>query len=156
MKDMGKLQYKFLAIQVHRDRKINTSKFTNTATRTLFSNNLTWRTYLQSLRTQRPAQSSVNRPTNLCSTPADHKQYQSNVGSQMYDMLYMISQISQFSTNPSTLHETAAKRCLRYLNGTRNFGITYDGSKGLVLEGGQKVYFRITFQSLRQSNHLGI
>ena len=48
---------------------------------------------------------------------------------------YTISQISQFSTSPSTIHESAAKRFLRYLNGTRNFGVTYDGGMGLVLEG---------------------
>ena len=72
----------------------------------------------------------------------DQKQYQSNVGSQMYAMLctrpdlaYAISQISQFSSNPSTIHESAAKRVLRYLNGTRNFGITFDGKRGLILEG---------------------
>jgi hypothetical protein len=51
------------------------------------------------------------------------------------DLAYPISQISQFSTNPSTVHETGAKTSLRYLNGTRNFGIAYDGSKGLLLEG---------------------
>ena len=51
------------------------------------------------------------------------------------DLAFTISQISQFSSNPSTLHESAAKRALRYLNGTRNFGITFDGNRGLVLEG---------------------
>jgi hypothetical protein len=51
------------------------------------------------------------------------------------DLAYSISQISQFSSNPSTIHESAAKRVLRYLNGTRNFGITFDGSRGLILEG---------------------
>src|SRR5271155_3970121 len=63
---MRKVQYsiswgfKFTAI-----RKIDTSKFTNPATRTLFSNDSTWRTHLQSLHPWRPAQSSANRPTNL-------------------------------------------------------------------------------------------
>jgi len=72
----------------------------------------------------------------------DQKLYQSNVGSQMYAMLctrpdlaYTISQISQYSTNPSSAHETAAKRSLRYLNGTRHLGICYDGRNGLTLEG---------------------
>lgn len=72
----------------------------------------------------------------------DQKRYQSIVGSQMYAMLctrpylaYTISQISQFSSNPSTAHESAAKGILKYLNGTNNFGITYDGKRGLILEG---------------------
>ena len=138
MKDMGKLQY-FLGIQVHRDRKnrliqIHQRGYTNIILKRFGMEN------------SAPVSTPMATGTKLCkstdeSTPADQKQYQSNVGSQMYDMLctrpdlaYTISQISQFSTNPSTIHETAAKRSLRYLNGTRNFGITYDGSKGLVLE----------------------
>ena len=36
---------------------------------------------------------------------------------------------------PATVHETAAKKSLRYLNETRNFGISSDGSKGLGLGG---------------------
>ena len=51
------------------------------------------------------------------------------------DLAYTISQISQYSTHPSTIHEMAAKRSLRYLNGTRDLGICYDGSNGLILEG---------------------
>ena len=127
LKDMGKLQY-FLGIQVHRDRKnrhlqIHQRGHTNIILKRFNMDN--------SLRPWRPAQSSANRLTNILLQTKWQKQYQSNVGSQMYDMLctrpnlaYTISQISQFPTNPSTVHETAAKRSLRYLNGTRNFGIT--------------------------------
>ena len=61
MKDMGKLQY-FLGIQVHCNRK---NRGLQIPTRTLFSNDSTWRTHLQSLRPWRPAQSSANRQTNL-------------------------------------------------------------------------------------------
>ena len=139
MKDMGKLEY-FLGIQVHRDRKnrqlqIHQRGYTNIVLKRF------------NMENSSPVSTPMVTGTRLVkstseSTPADQKQYQSNVGSQMYDMLctrpdlaYTISQISQFSTDPSTIHETAAKRSLRYLNGTRNFGITYDGSRGLVLEG---------------------
>src|SRR5436309_15309014 len=72
------------------------------------------------------------------SMATDLKQYQSNVRSQMYAMLctrldlaYIISQIYQFSSNPSTIHESAGKRVLRYFNGTHNFSITFDGNRGL-------------------------
>lgn len=51
------------------------------------------------------------------------------------DLAYAISQISQFSSNPSAIQKSVAKRVLRYLNGTRNFGITFDGKRELVLEG---------------------
>jgi hypothetical protein len=140
MKDMGKLEY-FLGMQVHRDRKnrliqLHQRGYTNIILKRFGMEN------------SAPVSTPMATGTKLCkstdeSTPADQKLYQSNVGSQMYDMLctrpdlaFTISQISQFSTNPSTVHETAAKRSLRYLNlnGTRNFGITYDGSKGLILE----------------------
>src|SRR4030095_1925087 len=58
-----------------------------------------------------------------------------------YPMLYTrpdiacaVSQISQFNSAPTKEHEVVAKRVLRYLNGTRNFGIKFDGTKGLKLE----------------------
>jgi hypothetical protein len=61
--------------------------------------------------------------------------YQNLVGSQMYAMLctrpdlaFGISQISQFGTNPTSTHEAVAKQVMRYLNGTSDLGITYDGS----------------------------
>src|ERR1700686_4126473 len=76
------------------------------------------------------------------------KGYQSLVGSQMYAMLctradlaFAISQISQFGAKPTSTHESVAKRVMRYLNGTSDLGITFDGSAGstednqLVLEG---------------------
>ena len=63
------------------------------------------------------------------------------VGSLMYAMLatrpdlaQTIQQISQFSQKPTKTHEKAAKHALRYLNGTIDQGITYDGKLGMKLE----------------------
>jgi hypothetical protein len=50
------------------------------------------------------------------------------------DLAQCIQQISQFSQKPTTMHEKAAKHALRYLNGTIDQGITYDGKQGLKLE----------------------
>lgn len=139
MKDMGELRY-FLGIQVHRDR---TEKMLQIFQRG-YVNMILERFGMQN---SAPVSTPIATGTKLVkttetSTTTDLKQYQSNVGSQMYAMLctrpdlaYAISQISQFSSNPSTIHESAAKRVLRYLNGTRNFGITFNGSRGLILEG---------------------
>src|SRR5271169_2832613 len=72
----------------------------------------------------------------------EQKEYQSILGSQMYAMLatrpdlaQSIQQISQFSTKPTKMHEKAAKQGLRYLNGTINEGITFNGNLGLELKG---------------------
>ena len=73
----------------------------------------------------------------------EQKQYQSMVGSQMYAMLctrpdiaYGVSQVSQYNSNPSHTHEAAVKRILKYLNGTKDWGITYNGKNStLKLEG---------------------
>src|SRR4030095_222728 len=71
----------------------------------------------------------------------DQRRYQSIIGSEMYPMLctrpdiaFAVSQISQFNSAPTKEHEVVAKRVLRYLNGTRNFGIKFDGTKGLKME----------------------
>jgi hypothetical protein len=138
MKDLGELQY-FLGMQVHRDRtnrqlRIHQRGYINTILQRF------------GMQESSPVSTPLATGTKLVKfteeSTVDQKLYQSNVGSQMYAMLctrpdlaYSISQISQFSSNPSTIHESAAKRVLRYLNGTRNFGITFDGSRGLILEG---------------------
>jgi len=68
-------------------------------------------------------------------------EYQSIVGSQMYAMLatrpdlaQSIQQISQYSQKPTMTHLKAARQGLRYLKGTIDQGITYDGKKGLVFK----------------------
>src|SRR5947207_13661150 len=74
-------------------------------------------------------------------TLTDQKEYQSIVGSLMYAMLatrpdlaQSIQQISQFSQNPTKTHEKAAKQALRYINGTIDEGITYNGNLGMRLK----------------------
>ena len=72
---------------------------------------------------------------------AEQKEYQSIVGSLMYAMLatrpdlaQSIQQVSQFSQNPTKAHEKAAKQGLRYINGTIDEGITYNGNLGMRLK----------------------
>ena len=43
------------------------------------------------------------------------------------DISYAVSQLSQFLTDPTSVHMAAAKRVLRYLKGTRNLSIVYCG-----------------------------
>jgi len=57
--------------------------------------------------------------------------YKSMVGSLMYlmhtrpDIMYAVSLISRFMENPRASHLQAAKRILRYVQGTVTYGISY-------------------------------
>lgn len=61
----------------------------------------------------------------------DSTLYKQIVGSLMYltatrpDITYSVSLISRYMENPTELHLLAAKRILRYLQGTRNIGMYY-------------------------------
>jgi len=64
--------------------------------------------------------------------PADPQEYASIVGGLTFaayvtrsDIACAVGQLSQFLNNPSTTHMHAAKRVLRYLQGTATLGITY-------------------------------
>lgn len=62
---------------------------------------------------------------------ADASTYRSLIGSLLYltatrpDIMYATSLLSRFMTSPSQVHYGSAKRLLRYLQGTVNFGIWY-------------------------------
>ncbi|CDO73534.1 hypothetical protein BN946_scf185014.g4 [Trametes cinnabarina] len=65
--------------------------------------------------------------------------YQAIVGSLMYaalgtrpDIAHAVQQLSQYSSNPTGVHLTAAKRVLRYLKGTRTLGIVYHGDRDVL------------------------
>ncbi|KAK9931774.1 hypothetical protein M0R45_019038 [Rubus argutus] len=66
--------------------------------------------------------------------------YKQIVGSLMYltatrpDLMYAVSLISRYMSQPTELHHMAAKRILRYVQGTVNFGILYkkEGNRDLA------------------------
>jgi hypothetical protein len=51
------------------------------------------------------------------------------------DISYPINRLGTYMANPSLQHYTTLKWILRYLSGTRTFGITYRGSKDEINEG---------------------
>ena len=51
------------------------------------------------------------------------------------DTDYAIGKFSQRNQNPCTYDWIAVKRTMRYINGTRDLGILFDGSKQLVIDG---------------------
>ncbi|KAI0992483.1 hypothetical protein K3495_g15702, partial [Podosphaera aphanis] len=63
------------------------------------------------------------------------KEYQSKIGSLLYlavhtrpDISYSVSVFSRYLTNPSLNHIKGVDRILRYIKGTINLGIMYDGT----------------------------
>jgi hypothetical protein len=72
-------------------------------------------------------------PADAPPAPADLRgQYQSMIGRLMYaaictrpDIAYTVTALSQYSSNPGPEHWSACKRVLRYLSGTRNYGLVY-------------------------------
>eukprot|EP00253_Pinus_taeda_P004625 PITA_04625 len=69
------------------------------------------------------------------------KLYKSIVGSLMYltatrpDIMRAVSLISRFMERPKETHWQATKRILRYVNGTKGFGILYSSSESFMLTG---------------------
>ena len=52
------------------------------------------------------------------------------------DITYSVSVLSQFTSNPSTEHMIAVKGILRYLNGTKDYGLCFPkDEKNFLLEG---------------------
>jgi hypothetical protein len=47
------------------------------------------------------------------------------------DTMYAASKLAQFNSNPSMQHYRAAKHLLRYIQGTKDQMITYQGSSSL-------------------------
>ncbi|KAK6160673.1 hypothetical protein DH2020_004054 [Rehmannia glutinosa] len=75
------------------------------------------------------------------SPKADNSQFRSRIGSLLYltatrpDIMYATSFLSRFMQNPSQIHYGAAKRVLRYLEGTIQYGLFYPNNKKLSLKG---------------------
>ncbi|XP_073526018.1 uncharacterized protein [Phyllobates terribilis] len=68
-------------------------------------------------------------------------EYSSVIGCLMYamtstrpDIAFAVGKLSRYTSNPSVHHWQAVYRVLRYLKGTMNFGLVYDGFPH-VLEG---------------------
>ena len=66
-----------------------------------------------------------------CSKNVDLTLYKSMVGSLMYltatrpNIMYVVGLISKFMETPKETHWQAAKRILRYVNGTKENGVVY-------------------------------
>ena len=71
----------------------------------------------------------------------DAMMYPQMIGSLMYltntrpDICFAVNTLSQYLTDTRSVHLIAAKHILRYLKGTIDYGIKYDGNQKINLEG---------------------
>ena len=80
-----------------------------------------------------PLDPNVKLSPNENGAKPDHSNdYASLIGSLQYlavatrpDIAYTINRLAAYTANPSLEHYSAAKQVLRYIKGTRNYGITY-------------------------------
>ena len=71
----------------------------------------------------------------------DATMYHQMIGSLMYlmntgpDICFFLNTLSQFLTDPRHVHLITVKNILRYLKGTVNYGLKYEVSQKINLEG---------------------
>jgi transposase InsO family protein len=135
VKDLGEISF-ILGIRVQRDRKHRKISMSQDA-------------YISAmlerygLANGRPASTPVDPNSSFRQAPEDYtcetgtqRLYQQIVGSLMYVMLctrpdiaFAVGSLARHAANPTAEHMTGAKRVLRYLRGSRDFALTYDGSE---------------------------
>lgn len=134
MTDLGKMNY-FLGVEVQQNPAgifISQSKYGKEILERFGMNN------------SRPVDNHVVPSYKLCKkgngTEVDATTYKQIVGSLMYltatrpDLMYVVCLISRYMEKPTDIHLQAAKRVLRYLQGTVDMGILYSkgGSEELI------------------------
>nr|XP_023891192.1 uncharacterized protein LOC112003238 [Quercus suber] len=123
LKDLGPLHY-FLGLQITRSSK------GLLLTQTKYAQDLLLKLQMQSSKPARsPCAPHLRLVPNEGSLLSNPHEYRSLVGSLHYltftrsDLSFAVHQVCQFMSFPTDVHLTAAKRILRYINGTLNFGI---------------------------------
>ena len=138
MKDLGELQY-FLGMRVMRNRE-NRMLGIDQST---YIGSILARFKLEGCKgALMPMTQGVKlEKLGLDDVREDQVIYQREIGSLMYAMLatrpdiaFAVSQLSQFSSNPSNQHQRAAIHAFQYLQATKDYGITYCDAE-LILKG---------------------
>ena len=143
MKDMGEAAY-ILGVKISRDR----SKRSLSHPQETYINKVLERFRMQDCKSiDTPIAKGEGLSHRLCPrTPQENEQmkhvpYASAIGSLMYammctrpDICFAIGMVSRYQSNPGPAHWKAVKRILRYLKGTADYTMSYQG-KDLRLEG---------------------
>ena len=87
-----------------------------------------------------PAAADLKLAKSDGSNPVDPVEYQSIVGSLLYlavatrpDISHAVGVLSKYNSCPTETHLTAAKRVLRYLKRTTEYGLEYKKSESNVI-----------------------
>jgi hypothetical protein len=144
--DGGALQY-FLGLEFERNREkrqlvIHQSRYTTELLQrhqmdTCAPKSTPWDSGVKLTKEMSPGPADEEEQAVMADVP-----YRTVVGELLFlsistrpDISHAVGQLARFVANPGLRHWAAAKRVLRYLNGTRSLGISFDGNQPLELLG---------------------
>jgi hypothetical protein len=88
-----------------------------------------------------PKEAKLKLLVDTSSELIDATLYRQIIGSLMYltntrpDICFAMNNLSQFLVEPRRVHLVAAKHVMRYLKGTIDYGLNYDGDHDFTLSG---------------------
>ncbi|KAL0393153.1 UNVERIFIED_CONTAM: Retrovirus-related Pol polyprotein from transposon RE2 [Sesamum radiatum] len=135
MSDLGLMHF-FLGIEINQEKE--GIFICQGSTRRLYLRSLKWKAARQLLLLWLLAK-SIRKEDG--SQKVDGSMYRSLIGSLLYltatrpDIMFATCLLSRFMQSPSQVHYAAAKRILRYLRGTKDFGIWYKSTNDAKLVG---------------------
>ncbi|WVZ53816.1 hypothetical protein U9M48_004708 [Paspalum notatum var. saurae] len=137
LKDLGDLHY-FLGIEVKRsDGKLLLSQ-------ERYASELLKKAGMQFCKpanTPLPVSEKLSAHSGEQLGPSDSTKYRSHVGALQYltltwpDISFSVNKVCQFLHSPTTVHWTAVKRILRYVQGTVNTGLKFSKSPSMLVSG---------------------
>jgi hypothetical protein len=140
IKDLGEVK-KILGLEITRDRANRTIKITQTA----YADELIEEYGLTDAREARtpPASLELLEPTSEKDPLANIDQYGRVVGELMFlmrgsrpDTCFVVTRLSRYTSKPAQRHWNCAMQMLRYVKGTRKYGISFSANgKGERIEG---------------------
>jgi hypothetical protein len=135
MKDLGLMHY-FLGLEVWQSPErifLNQGKYAIEILRRF--------DMLECKSMNTPMEAKLKLMVDTSSELIDATLYRQIIGSLMYltntrpDICFAVNTLSQFLVEPKHVHLVAAKYVMRYLKGTLDYGLSYDGDHDFTLSG---------------------
>jgi hypothetical protein len=141
MKDLGLMHY-FLGLEVWQSPErifLNQGKYTVEILKRF--------DMLECKPMNTPMEAKLKLLVDTSSNLIDATLYRQIIGSLMYltntrpDICFVVNTLSQFLVEPRHVHLVAAKHVMRYLKGTMDYGLNYDGDHEFTLSGYTNAYW---------------